>query len=136
MRNWFMNMAAKYRAFMYGRYGNDEFSNFISWTVLLILVAGIFLPILNIFALILLGYWFFRTFSKNIPARMRELEKFKRTKKKTSQFLKRNQNRFKERKTHRYFKCRNCKTYLRVPKGKGKIEITCPMCKTKTTKTT
>ena len=35
------------------------------------------------------------------------------------------------RKTHLYFKCNNCKANLRVPKGKGKIEVTCPKCKFK-----
>ena len=29
---------------------------------------------------------------------------------------------------HRYFKCRNCGTMCRVPRGKGKIVITCPRC--------
>ena len=35
---------------------------------------------------------------------------------------------WRERKTHRYFKCPNCKTMVRVPKGKGKIVITCTRC--------
>ena len=31
-------------------------------------------------------------------------------------------------KEHKYFTCPNCKTVCRVPRGKGKIVITCPKC--------
>jgi ribosomal protein L37AE/L43A len=44
--------------------------------------------------------------------------------------IKKAQYRFTDAKTHRYFKCPDCKTKLRVPKHKGKIIITCPKCKT------
>lgn len=35
---------------------------------------------------------------------------------------------FSERKTHRFFKCAQCKAALRVPRGKGKIKVRCPKC--------
>ena len=41
-----------------------------------------------------------------------------------------------DRKTHRYYKCKSCKTVMRVPKGRGKIEITCPKCRMKVIKKT
>ena len=31
-------------------------------------------------------------------------------------------------KDHRYFKCPNCQQPLRVPRGKGKIQVTCRIC--------
>lgn len=136
MRNWIIKMAEKYRIFMYGRYGYDEFSRFLSIFALVLVLVANFFPVLSYLGLAVIIYFVYRTYSKNIPARMREREKFLRIKKKISQFFKRTKNRFKERKTHKYFKCRKCNTYLRVPKGRGKIEITCPMCKTKVTKTT
>lgn len=30
---------------------------------------------------------------------------------------------------YQYFFCSKCRQKLRVPKGKGKIEITCPVCR-------
>ncbi|WP_207645519.1 hypothetical protein [Marvinbryantia formatexigens] len=40
---------------------------------------------------------------------------------------------FEQRKTHRIFMCKVCGKKVRVPKGKGKIEITCPSCGNKMT---
>ena len=34
-----------------------------------------------------------------------------------------------QRKTYKFFKCPTCKQEVRVPKGHGKIEITCPKCR-------
>lgn len=35
----------------------------------------------------------------------------------------------KVRRQYRYFKCKECGQQLRVPRKKGKIEITCPKCR-------
>ena len=34
-------------------------------------------------------------------------------------------------KEHKYLKCPKCKQEIRVPKGAGKIRITCPKCQEK-----
>ena len=44
--------------------------------------------------------------------------------------------RWKQRKTHKFYRCPKCKTWLRVPKGRGKITITCVKCANKFDKTT
>ena len=33
-------------------------------------------------------------------------------------------------KEHKYFRCKNCGATLRVPRGKGKLQVTCPKCRT------
>jgi len=51
-------------------------------------------------------------------------------------WLKKTQNRIEDSKTHKHFTCPNCKATLRLPKGKGKIMITCPKCRKEFTKKT
>lgn len=43
---------------------------------------------------------------------------------------------FESRKTHKIFLCKSCGKFVRVPKGKGKIEVTCISCGEKTVKRT
>ena len=68
---------------------------------------------------------------RNIQARYAENEKFMRWWRPVSNRIRGAQGRFADRKTHCYFKCPECGQRLRVPKGKGKIMITCPHCHTK-----
>lgn len=35
-----------------------------------------------------------------------------------------------QRRTHKIFACPSCRQKLRVPRGRGKISISCPKCKT------
>ena len=85
-------------------------------------------PFLQLIMLLPLGYCFFRMFSRNIQARYAENEKFMRWWRPVSNRIRGAQGRFADRKTHCYFKCPECGQRLRVPKGKGKIMITCPHC--------
>lgn len=119
------------RRFMYGRYGFDAFSNFILVLSLILYVifavAGLRLFIIIPFAMI--GYTYFRCFSRNIQKRYNENMKFKLLFKPVTSFFKIRKKMFADRKTHKYFKCPQCKQYMRVPKNKGKIQMTCPKCK-------
>lgn len=134
----FKRFLSNFQRVMQGRYGYDELSRFliIFSLVLMILSMIKILWFLNIFALICLMWATFRCYSKNIQKRLYEQEQFLKITQKPRKFFSVQKMKWQDRKIYRYFKCKNCKATLRVPKGKGKIEITCPKCKTKEIKHT
>jgi ribosomal protein L37AE/L43A len=79
---------------------------------------------MHLAAYVLMGIALFRTFSRNTYKRYRENRKFLML-----------VGRLKDRE-HRYFECPRCRQPVRVPKGKGKIAISCPKCKEKFVKKT
>jgi Zn finger protein HypA/HybF involved in hydrogenase expression len=83
-----------------------------------------------------LGICLFRMLSKDIEKRRMENYKFSILISPVYSWFKKKQKRVVDAKTHKYFECPNCKTNLRVPKGKGNIVITCPKCKTELKKRT
>lgn len=131
----------KFRQFMQGRYGFDMFSQVLVVASLIIsLVASLFrISTLSIISYIPLGYAIYRMLSKDINKRVKENYKFnsmlnslKKKARKTNNVI----NITKKSKTHKYYKCPKCKQAIRVPKGKGKILITCPKCKNEFVKRT
>ncbi len=134
IKNWLqhlsMNLMAGLRSFMAGRYGTDR----LNMAILGAGLAASFLSVLTSSAkldllLVLLSYglmiWAIgRTLSRNTYKRYQENRKF-------LQFF----DRLKDR-DHRYFDCPKCRQMVRVPRGKGRISITCPRCKEKFVKKT
>lgn len=128
-------MRERLRRFMSGRYGSDQFTRFLSIIVLITCAVMLFVRtspiagrIVSLIGWALLFYSLFRTFSRNYAARSEENRKYLAIKYKiTSRFnlLKRQ---IKDRKTHKYVSCPQCGKNMRVPRGKGKIRITCPNC--------
>ena len=113
--------------FMMGRYGPDKFSIVLLWSYCILAFLGIFLPILRLLNLAFMVYIIFRMFSRNIVARQRENERFLKFWNPIEAKFKKMITKMKDR-DHRFFDCPNCKATLRLPKGKGKISITCPKC--------
>lgn len=120
-------MKEKIRAFFIGRNGFDSLSNTCIWAAVILLLLSSFVPVgwfrtvLNLLAWGALIYGYFRVFSKNVYRRRAENMKFFTWKNTLKQ-------RWTQRKTHRFYHCPKCRTTLRVPKGKGKISITCRNC--------
>ena len=131
---WFRQFSAKLsaglRRFMSGRYGTDKLN-------MVILCAGLVASLLSVWikaAPLNLIFWALsyglmiwaicRTMSRNTYKRYQENRKF-------LQLV----NRLKDRQ-NRYFDCPKCRQVVRVPRGKGKIAITCPRCKEKFVKKT
>lgn len=134
----FQRYAIKLQQFMAGRYGNDKFTVFLLVMSLLFTFFGNFRPLrfMYFIGIAAIGYSLFRCMSKNIEKRQRELNWYLAWSEKPRAEVQLLINRIRQRNTHKLFKCRNCKTVLRVPKGRGKIEITCPKCRAKTVKKT
>ena len=131
---WFRQLTAKMafgiRTFMAGRYGTDRLN-------MVILCAGLVASILSMMIRVQpmnLIFWalsyglmiwaIFRSLSRNTYKRYQENRKFLQL-----------TGRLKDRE-HRYFDCPKCRQTVRVPRGKGKISITCPRCKEKFVKKT
>ena len=132
--NWLRSLGYKLRMglqhFMMGRYGTDK----LNMAILCVGLACSFLSMLFPVALVkliltTLSYIFmciaiFRSFSRNVYKRYEENRKF-------MMFFQKMKD-----KNHRYYNCPRCRQQVRVPKGKGKISITCPKCHEKFIKQT
>ena len=116
--------------FFYGRYGPDELYKFclILYFVLIIINFFITSQILTVIELLLLVVILYRSLSKNTIKRRKENEQFLKLKNKCSTMIKRWKKRWKDRNTHIYKKCPNCKTTLRLPLKKGTHTVKCPKC--------
>lgn len=131
--------------FMMGRYGADSLSTaLLILSVILTFVGTVAsLPVLVMLSYIPLGTTVLRMFSRNIERRRLENYQFSRlfapvssAFKKGIYGIQRGVYKIEDSKTHRIFKCPNCKAKLRLPRGKGKISITCPKCGTEFIKKT
>ncbi len=125
-------MLDKFRQFMYGRYGINDALN-----IFLIIIGAVITLILSLFfyrtpftrliGLIPYGIAIFRILSKNYEARARENRKFLEISAPWRSFITKKINQFRD-KEHKYYACPQCHRTLRVPKGRGKIKISCPHC--------
>ena len=108
--------------FFYGRYGWDALNLFLIGLSLVLYVADIFVRASVLYVLAL-----FRMLSRNFARRRAENAKFMVVAGPVIRWVKLRRTIHRD-KEHRYFKCPNCGQQLRVPRGKGKITITCRNC--------
>ncbi len=137
MKTFFTNLAYKFQRFMTGRYGIDKlWSALLIFYLISVIIANIVYRYSKIsyIAFLLLStaifiFALFRVFSKNIEMRRSENESWLRFTGKIKKELTYQKDKWNQRKTHKFIKCRKCKKILRLPKHKGKINVTCPHCK-------
>ena len=120
---------------MYGRYGLDELSKFLSSVSIVVLLVSMFLhgtarTVVFSAAFVLIIYAYFRIFSKNYSKRREENTKFLKFRQPIMDKFKLRREMWTQRKEFKFFKCPSCKAVLRVPKGKGKIRVVCKKCGT------
>ena len=132
-------MRDKFNKFMQGRYGVDDLSRFIMGVALVLIILAMFANIfsrtvgstLDILGVAAIVYAYIRIFSRNIQQRYAENQKFLQMTSKFRLRFNKEKNLMKQRKTHHIYSCPGCGQKIRIPKGKGKIEIECPKCHTK-----
>ena len=118
------------RRFMTGRYGTDKLNMAILGAGVVVCIVSLFVRsavvdlTLSLLAYVLMFWALFRCLSRNTYKRYQENRKY-------LMLL----DRVKDR-DHKYFDCPRCHQPVRVPRGKGKIAITCPKCKEKFIKKT
>lgn len=125
-----MRVRERMRGFMTGRYGADQLSRVYLGITMACLVISLFTKwqIFYMIGIVLLVYTYFRIFSKNISKRYEENQKFLNWRYQLAVKRNRRKTQWEQRKIYRYFKCPGCKQKVRIPKGKGKVAITCPKC--------
>ena len=138
MNNWLNNMGRRLAHFMVGRYGSDEFNQALLIAAIILTVLGYFpyLGVCSLLAWAAIIFSIYRTLSRNHSRRYQERMWYLKWSEKPRKFFNLQKNRWRDRNTHCYFTCAHCHGTLRVPKGKGKIRITCPHCKTQFSKKT
>ena len=130
LRNFMYKLRSGLRRFMDGRYGTDKLNMAIllaglGCSVLASLLPGAVVKLtFTTVSYIFMCLAIFRTLSRNVYKRYEENRKF-------LLFFQKLKD-----KDHRYYNCPRCRQQVRVPKGKGKISITCPKCREKFIKTT
>ena len=124
-------MKEKMYRFMQGRYGSDNLNRFLLIIVFISFILSLFTSRMGIFQLLgtaCLICVYFRMFSKNIQKRSTENIAYMKYEYKARQFWETQKRDMRQRKTHHIYRCPSCKQKIRIPKGKGKIEIRCPKC--------
>jgi len=130
-----IEMKDKLIRFMQGRYGIDDLSVFLFVFSLILMVVNIFVGFypLHLLSLGVLIYGYFRMFSRNIGKRISENRWFLEKKEHVIHFFPFKNKRLNKGEKYgtvlyKIFSCPQCDQKLRVPKGKGRIEITCRKC--------
>ena len=129
MRAWFTRLMA-------GRNGPDHLNRFLSVVFLILSVCSMFVrnprlaSVLYTLSMALFLYVMFRMFSRNIYRRQQENGAYLRERYKITSWWNGMRDRWAQRKDYKFFKCPSCRTRLRVPRGKGKLNIVCRKCGT------
>ena len=122
----------KYRfsRFMQGRYGVDSLPRFLSVVLLAFIVIGVFIRIpfsgMITFAILAVLYW--RMFSRDIPKRYEENQKFLQIRDKLLGRFSNFGSNMSQLKDYHIYKCPRCNQKIRIPRGKGHIMVRCPRC--------
>ncbi len=114
-----------------GRYGFDELSRVGLWVTVAFMALSLFTKnhAFYLLGLLLLALCYFRVFSRKVEKRREENQKFLGMRRLGAVKWNAAKARREQKKIYRFYKCPQCRQKVRVPKGKGRICITCPKCR-------
>lgn len=123
-------MKDKFIRFMRSRYGNDQLSSFLTWGGLILMLVDVFakLGIFYFVGLVMFVFGYFRVMSKNYDKRATENRWFMEHTAEIRNVFKRMKKQKEAGREYKIFVCHKCQQMIRVPRGRGKIEIRCPKC--------
>lgn len=118
---------------MYGRRGTDEFARFLLIVTLVFIVLswffrGVIQSLFSLLTIVSLVYCYYRILSRDIYKRQKENAWYLQKKAAVQKWFRSLKDRWTQRKEYKFFRCPSCHSLLRVPKGKGKILLTCRKC--------
>ena len=123
---------------MRGRQGPDDLARFSVDLAIVVLVVNLVLGLLGVNAswlawveLALVAYAVFRMLSRNLAARSRENAAFLKAVGPARPWLQNPRAAWAELRSYKHVRCASCKQRIRVPRGKGRLRVTCPRCHTK-----
>ena len=126
----FNELRYRFSKFMQGRYGVDSLSRFLSIVLLVIIILGMFIriPLSGTITLVILVILYWRMFSRNIPKRYEENQKFLQIRDKLLGRFSDFGSNMSQMKDYHIYKCTRCNQKIRIPRGKGHIMVRCPKC--------
>lgn len=131
-----MRLRERFQRMMYGRYGSDQLGVFCFVAYLVIWIVTMFFRgtrlalVLSAFSYLFVIAYFFRFFSRNIYKRQKENQVFLSIFSKVKNYFKYLKLKFAERNgVKKLYRCPKCHQIIRVPRGRGKIAISCPKCR-------
>ncbi len=121
-------MFNRLREIMAGRNGFDRLSITLIVLAFILYTLAFLSPVIAIFALAFAAYAIWRAFSKHVAKRREENYRFTRIYGDITDSFTQWKFHRQQKKQYRFIACPDCKSILRLPRGKGKISITCPKC--------
>ena len=125
-------MREKLRQFMIGRYGTDGLNQFLSIASIVMLLISLItrVSLFTYVGMVLLILCYYRSLSRNISKRTEENYRFYSLKDRFNNKFRNLKEQWANRKLYHYYRCPQCRQKLRVPRGRGRIQISCPRCGT------
>ena len=130
-------MRYRLEKFFYGRNGLDSLGKFQLCVGVAAYILSLLLSKLSdsglgsalwAVSVVCMIHYLWRAMSRKLDKRAAENQKYLSAKRRVTDWFRTRKTRFEQRREYKFFKCPGCKAMLRVPRGKGSVQITCRKC--------